>query len=350
MNSPIVSIIVPVYNPPRELFHQCISSIQEAMRLVPIDSVECILVNDDSTESYVDEMLKTFDDRFCYIKKDNEGVSIARNLGMKQASGKYLMFVDADDWIEQNTLQYCLKMIDDSQADIIYMRHVNGGCRSEKPQWQKTIEGEDDIRQFIIDMTAGNAEASHHGINIYSVWAKLYRKKLIENIRLQFDPELEVAEDFWFNLHALASPYCKSLYYSNQLIYHYVYNGKSVLRSYSDIRVRMSILFLNRLEGFSHSCMDCSTEFEKAIRNQLLKSIKISMRTYFLHPMNKMSLSRKYQELQEYLGEPIIQRLIRRLSWHDGRNRKEYRDIFLLKIHLYWIHLLTKPIIRTIKS
>jgi len=343
MNLPIISIIVPIYNPPCEMFRQCIHSVQEAMALVPTGFVECVFVNDGSTESYVDEILKTLDGSFRYIKIDNEGVSAARNIGMEQALGTYLMFVDADDWIELNALQYCLKIIDESQADVIYMRHVNGGHRPEKPQWQEFIEGEEGIRQFIIEMTAGNAEASNHGINTYSVSAKLYRKELIESCQQQFDPQMIVAEDFLFNLHVLASPYCKSLYFSNKLVYHYVYNNKSVTRSYSNLRLRTTLLTLSRLEDYLYSCMDGSTKFEKAIHYQLLKSIEICMRTYFVHPLNKMSVSRKFQELHKYLSEPIIQRWIKKLTWNDGANWKKRRDICLLRLHLYWILLLTEP-------
>ena len=198
------------------MFLRCVHSLQDAVICVPLGSVEVIFVNDGSTHSYVDEVLKEQDGCFRYFNKENGGLCSARNVGMELATGEYLMFVDADDWIEQCALLDSLKFIEESQADIIYMGYTKNEHHQEKPQWQNYIKGKEDISQFIIDMTAGQAEVSRYGITIYSAWAKLYKKELIESHRLQFDTELIVAEDFWFNLCVLASPNCRSLYFSDR--------------------------------------------------------------------------------------------------------------------------------------
>lgn len=350
MNSPIISIIVPVFNTPQEMLLQCIHSIQEAMCLVPSGSTEVLFVNDGSTNDYVDEVLKDLDDGFYYFKKENGGVSSARNLGIEHAVGDYLMFVDSDDWIERKALLDSLKFIRESQADIIYMGYAKNEHRIEKKQWKKFIEGEEEIRQFIVDMTAGQTEARHHNISVNSPCAKLYKKELIDSCELRFDPELSVAEDFWFNLCALASYKCRYIYQNNRLVYHYVSNKESIVRHYSDIRVRMSIVFMNRLEVYLHTYMDDSRLFEKAVCHQLLQSIQISMRTYYLHPMNHSPLLHKCRELQLYLNEPIMQRWISKLTWGNGNNYKEYRDICFLKMRFFWLLFLMKAVKRTMMS
>ena len=350
MNFPIISIIVPVFNTPQELLLQCIRSIKEAVCLVPLGSTEVLFVNDGSTNGYVDEVLKDLDDGFYYLKKVNGGVSSARNLGIEHAVGDYLMFVDSDDWIEQSTLLNSLRFIKESWADIIFMGYVKDEQCREIPQWKKFIEGEEDIRQFIVEMTTGQTEAIHHSINIYGPVAKLYRKGLIVDNQLRFDSELKVAEDFWFNLCTLATKNCKSLYLNNHLVYHYVSNKRSITRGYSDIRVRMSIVFMNRLEVFLHTNMDDSQQFKRAVCHQLLRSIQISIRTYFLHPMNHSSLLHKCRELQLYLNEPIIKRWISKLTWKDGKNNKEYLDICFLKMHFFWLLFLIKSVKRTMIS
>ena len=346
MNWPLISIIVPVFNTPQEMLLRCIHSIQEAMCFVPSGSTEVLFVNDGSTNNYVDEVLKDLDDGFYYLKKENGGVSSARNLGMRHATGDYLMFVDADDWIEQSALLDSLEFIRKSHADIIYMGYANNEHRPEMSHWEKFIEGEEEIRQFIVDMTGGQTEALHHNISVNSPWAKLYKKDMIDSCGLRFDSELSVAEDFWFNLCTLASHKCKSIYQDNRLVYHYVSNKESIVRHYSDIRVRMSIVFMNRLEFYLHTNMDDSQQFERAVCHQLLQSIHISMRTYFLHPMNHLPLLHKCRELQLYLNEPIMQRWISKLTWNDGKNYKEYRDICFLKMHLFWLLFLTKAVKR----
>lgn len=350
MDSPIISIIVPVYNPRHELFLQCIHSLEEAIDAVPSGSIEVVIVNDGSTDLYVDEVLKDVDGRFRYLKKENGGVSSARNLGMRHATGDYLMFVDADDWIEQSALLDSLEFIRKSHADIIYMGYANNEHRPEMSHWEKFIEGEEEIRQFIVDMTGGQTEALHHNISVNSPWAKLYKKELIDSCGLRFDPELSVAEDFWFNLCALEPHKCRSIYQNSQLVYHYVSNKESILRHYSNVRVRMSIVFMNRLEVYLHTNMDDSQQFERAVCHQLLQSIQISMRTYFLHPMNHSPLLHKCRELQLYLNEPIMQHWISKLTWNDGKNYKEYRDICFLKMRFFWLLFLMKSVKRTMIS
>ena len=98
MNSIKVSIIIPVYKIPEIDLKKCI----ESCRRQTLKEIEIILVDDGSPDNcgnICDEYIKK-DDRIKVIHKKNEGVSSARNLGILKARGKYIGFVDADDWIE----------------------------------------------------------------------------------------------------------------------------------------------------------------------------------------------------------------------------------------------------------
>ena len=94
---PQVSVIVPVYNQERYL-EECISSI----RRQTLAEWECLIINDGSSDSS-GEIARRFseaDSRIRYFEQKNRGVSSARNLGMRRASGRYLCFVDGDDFID----------------------------------------------------------------------------------------------------------------------------------------------------------------------------------------------------------------------------------------------------------
>ena len=101
MTEPVVSIIVPVYKVPEQYLRQCIDSLTSQT----LEKIEIILVDDGSPDQcgkVCDEYAKQ-DERIRVLHKKNEGVCSARNEGINLATGKYLSFLDGDDWIEKDT-------------------------------------------------------------------------------------------------------------------------------------------------------------------------------------------------------------------------------------------------------
>lgn len=117
MEQPIISIIIPIYNLEKYI-SKCLDSIVSQMS----EEVEIILINDGSIDKS-EEICKNYCQKYQQIKyfyQPNAGVSVARNNGLEKASGKYILFVDGDDWILDGTLQNVLKMIkQDHTIDII---------------------------------------------------------------------------------------------------------------------------------------------------------------------------------------------------------------------------------------
>lgn len=112
---PQVSVIVPVYNQERYL-EECISSI----RRQTLAEWECLIINDGSSDSS-GEIARRFseaDSRIRYFEQENGGVSSARNLGMRRASGRYLCFVDGDDFIDEAFLKHLLDASDRGASDL----------------------------------------------------------------------------------------------------------------------------------------------------------------------------------------------------------------------------------------
>lgn len=112
---PQVSVIVPVYNQERYL-EECISSI----RRQTLAEWECLIINDGSSDSS-GEIARRFseaDSRIRYFEQENGGVSSARNLGMRHASGRYLCFVDGDDFIDAAFLKHLLDASDRGASDL----------------------------------------------------------------------------------------------------------------------------------------------------------------------------------------------------------------------------------------
>lgn len=115
MRNELVSIIVPVYNT-EEYIRQCLDSILNQT----YQNFECLLINDGSSDNSSDICREYVakDTRFRYFKKENGGVSSARNLGIELSEGDYITFIDSDDWVDSDYLEVLYSAILEEQADI----------------------------------------------------------------------------------------------------------------------------------------------------------------------------------------------------------------------------------------
>lgn len=115
-SSPIVSFIIPCYNMPTEWLQKCIGSIR-GLSLRPFER-EIIIVDDGSDLSPI-EKLGEIKDELIYIRQRNSGLSIARNTGLQMARGKYIQFIDADDWLLRVPYEHCLDLVRYQSPDIV---------------------------------------------------------------------------------------------------------------------------------------------------------------------------------------------------------------------------------------
>ena len=116
-----ISIIIPMYNA-KEYIARCLESVINQS----FNNIEIIIVNDGSTDESL-EICKKYgevDERIIILNKRNSGVSVARNEGMNVATGEYVMFVDADDWIDESMCQDLYKRISECQADICFCNNI----------------------------------------------------------------------------------------------------------------------------------------------------------------------------------------------------------------------------------
>lgn len=113
---PLVSIIIPVYNV-EDYLEECLqSAVNQTYK-----NIEIIIVNDGSTDSS-QSIIECYKDNYPYISAINQsnlGLSCARNAGIKQAKGKYIYFLDSDDFIELETIKDCLELAEEKQLDIL---------------------------------------------------------------------------------------------------------------------------------------------------------------------------------------------------------------------------------------
>ena len=333
-----LSVIIPIYNTPAPLLEHCISSIQDNLCLMD-DEVEVLMINDGSTESHIESMLKaveTADSRFKYVSKDNSGVSITRNLGIKMAQGEYITFIDADDYFESDALPYMLQTAMRTDVDMVMF----GFCRNEvNIKERKLLKQRFEVNKEIIQtLISNNMDWWYsHGANLASVWAKVYKREKLLMHNIFFIQDIAPNEDGYFNLCLL----CKipAFYVDNTLVYHYYYYADSAIHKFSNCDIRIGKNILPRLEKIAENYTD-DADYSTSISYRALKIIMSAKQSYFTHPQNTKSFCELKAEMDEFLSEPIIKKWIKRFRLRNVRSKMELKDIILLKLRLYSIVLI----------
>lgn len=185
----MISVIVPIYNVEKYL-DKCLQSISEQS----YTDWECILVNDGSTDNsgHICNRWSKTDLRFVCIHQQNQGVSTARNIGLKNAHGEYVVFIDSDDFVEPNFLLNLITDINCKDVDII----VSGIVKIHKNNHKEYIIP----TCTIIEMANIYCDIFLDNIGLfYGPCSKLYKKEIIDKYSIYFPVDLSLGEDIIFN-------------------------------------------------------------------------------------------------------------------------------------------------------
>lgn len=334
-----LSVIIPVYNTPAPLLAHCISSIQDNLCLMG-DDVEVLLINDGSTESYIEPMLKaaeTTNSRFKYIYKDNSGVSMTRNLGIERALGEYITFVDADDYLEPDALPYMLQTAMCVDVDMVMF----GFCHDDvEVKERKLIKQRFEVNEEILQMLISNNMDWWYscGTNLASVWAKVYRREKLLLHQVSFIQDIAPNEDGYFNLCLISK--ISAFYVDNKLLYHYVTYAGSAIHRFTNCDFRIGKNLLPRLEVFVEMNHLNEIDYSASIGYRTLKVIMSAKRLYFTHPQNTKSFWELKTEMNDFLSEPVIKKWIKKFCLKDVKKKEDLKNLVLLKLHLYFIFLI----------
>lgn len=195
----LLSIIIPAYN-----VEQYLSKCLESLIRQEYINVEIIVINDGSTDrtQEIIDLYTEYDKRVKSIVITNSGAATARNLGIENANGAYLTFVDADDWVEPFIYKDMIAVAEKTSADMVACNYINvNNDSSSAPILKMPLEN--------IDI---NEIGLSHFLNRYFIpyglgcelWNKVYKKELIDKNAVRIEPNSEVyAEDMLFNLYLL---------------------------------------------------------------------------------------------------------------------------------------------------
>lgn len=214
---PTVSIIVPVYNAEKTL-KRCVNSIINQS----YKDWELLLIDDGSTDdsSVICDEYEQKDNRIRAFHKQNEGVSSARNVGLDNAIGEWVTFIDSDDWIEKKMLNISNII---SNVDLICCYYIAEGWKEwVSDPYKNKIYKDNMMDEFLTECL----------LKSVFIWGKFFKRNLIEKYKMRFDTNLSYSEDTLFIYSYIC--YIKSVQTFSDSFYHYDKNESSLSKRCED--------------------------------------------------------------------------------------------------------------------
>lgn len=288
-----VSIIVPVYNSEKYIENLLNDIIKQSF-----SDFEVIIINDgsqDGSQVILDQYARK-DRRIHPIEVKNSGVSKARNLGLSLAKGKYIRFVDADDRLEADSLQYLMEVAEkDEELDLII------GSFQSIPEvnlyyGEHAINGKQTLEQMSLDFLF-NIRSFYYGV----VWNKLYKREIIQKYNIKFNEKMTWCEDYIFNLDYFE--YCKWFYFLpvNKQIYNYVQHASSTTQLVHRIP-KETILEINSLRTERTKMFFKQIGLEKELQLEWKFSF-LFFNLFEIAKKNDITLKEKYSMLKASLSQ-----------------------------------------------
>lgn len=331
-----ISIIVPFYNVEEKLFRRCINSLINQT----YKNIEIIVINDGSNKkcsNYCSEICK-LSNIIKLVNQKNLGVSSARNLGIDVSTGEWIMFVDADDWLEVDACEALICKVDNC-ADLLisktYVNYVN----------DLEIEMNNFYNQdMIIDNFVMKKELIKSLMIAYKTkynfiatpWAKLYNKNYLVNNNINFKVGLRFGEDSLFNYECIAK--AKKIIYVDYFIYHYYINNNSVTQKFDKNYINeCTKLFKKYEELFKDSNIYYN---EKYYMTFCFRQFVTGIKKYYLNTDNPDRKVGNIGKLKKEFKETVISlpysRFLKKCNYSNINFKKKVL-LFLLKHNIYFI-------------
>lgn len=215
----VISVVIPVYKV-EDYLQRCVNSVIRQT----YSNIEIILVDDGSPDKcgMICDEFALYDSRIRVIHKENGGLSSARNAGIDVATGKYISFVDSDDWISEDMLMYMHTLAKKNESQITSVSYAL--VTSENDSYDKSekvrVMNRDEALQYFLEVGMKSR------VSDYPVCIKLFERSLFDNIRF---PIGVLYEDYTTNIQLLKK--CTTYVKSTKICYFYFQGGASIVRS-----------------------------------------------------------------------------------------------------------------------
>lgn len=294
----LMTVIVPVYNVKREYFKVCIDYLTKQT----LKEIEIIVVDDGSNEKLASDYQNYCkrDGRIRYIYQENRGVSAARNTAIEKAKGEYLIFVDADDWLEYDTCEQVYAYAKTADLDVVLYGYFSNYVNKELVRVLQNSENiAFEAKKLQLAILQGDAE--YQSMELGATLGKAVRRELVVQNDIRYILGLKQGEDALFSMNIYE--FAEKIGYLPKALYHYRRLASSASADYQpDITERVKNTLVE-YEKFIYKYHD-NDVYKKALlkkKRSLLFSEILPMN--FFHSSNPHKWKKTKDELREYLAQ-----------------------------------------------
>lgn len=287
--TPLISIILPVYNAEKYIERALKSLINQSYK-----NIEILCVDDGSKDNSYNIIKEFKDERIKLFRQENSGPAKARNVGLSNSKGEYIMFCDADDWYEPNMCELMLETIIKQNVDFVIC-----GC-SIVDTYNTSIRSKEEFNYFKLKFNG------YCNIGIYEflmlnsmLWNKIFKKKIIDEYNIKFIDGYEHDDYNFFYKYLCCSNHFYSIY--NKIYNYEISNPQSVMSTYyNDIKPKKKLDFLYS----SHDLIDFVIlhNFREQVIDGIIQLYKECVSRYQLF-LNKKQLKELVIIQKEFLKD-----------------------------------------------
>lgn len=308
----LVSIIVPVYNS-EQYINRCLESLINQT----YNNIEILVIDDGSNDEGLKEarLYSDNDKRIRVFEKENGGSSSARNYGLDNCNGDYILFVDIDDYVELDIVEKMVKKADKNHQSIVFSN--NDEIYLDRVEYRQLFSNIQDKSKINKSIAMKEIASGRAGL----VCCKLIPRSIVDKFNIRFDENIKMSEDQLFFLNI--SQYIENFYYVDENLYHYDRrNENSITMKYQDKAYENQMYVFNEIEKiFNKNNLNNLEDIEflaNRIKNSLWFCINNEIETsniknllYRCSKVNKIFLNTKISgKYKSYIGQSYIDKII----------------------------------------
>ena len=326
----LISVVVPLYNTPRPFLEKCIASLRHQEE----EKVEFIIVDDGSTEETVQACCNLIegDERFRLVRLGgNQGVSVARNRGIEESRGAYIVFVDADDFVPDGFYGKLSKFLEKNNDDIIFYRFARSeevhraSCDMQKHDTPSSICIAESI------LTYDEEKLGYPNATFAAVWGKAFRREFLDRMDVRFIPGIVKSQDRVFMVRILADN--PSTCFFDCIGYCYTFNELSFCHKFNPKMSEFSERTVRAFESVINSKYEGQ---DKALLQKALFYLRFNFAfdtdmSYFFHASNPQ-FGHQRREYKRYWAKK--RDIVKACDTKEIPRRRNRIVLRLLKMHL----------------
>lgn len=267
MEKPIISLIIPIYNAEKYI-KKALDSVQQQT----FADFEVLCINDGSQDNsaLIAEKYAQQDKRFIVASQKNQGVSAARNKGLEMARGKYIMFLDQDDFLHFKCFENALKYIQNSGADIVQF-----GFKSVSPSANISFLSGKCYPVYTVDHPL-SAFLTQKLVKTVLIWDKIYKAQIAQSVRFK---SVQPGEDDLYSFETMLA--ANNMAFTDEILLYHTTNPQSVMHSIKQ-------------DQYDQQRLKVVEEFEKVILQTADQLTDVKLRKKLLCYYNERFLFKEY--------------------------------------------------------